>query len=63
MNQPQRMRLTIVGPYDGKLLQDFLNGKPVSLKGHKGYKVYVDGAYEEAQKRASNKADSQELHN
>ena len=59
----EQMRLTIVGPFDSDLLQDFINGKPVSFQGRKGYKIYVDGAYESAQKMASLKADHKRLDN
>ncbi|MCH3922355.1 hypothetical protein [Limosilactobacillus sp.] len=46
MDKPEQMRLTIVGPYDGELLQDFISGKPVSFQNHAGYKIYVGDAYE-----------------
>lgn len=53
----EQMKLTIVGPLDSELLQDVINGEPVSFQGRKGYKIYVDGAYESVQKMASLKAD------
>ncbi|MCW4387039.1 hypothetical protein [Limosilactobacillus oris] len=53
----EQMKLTIVGPLDSELLQDFINGEPVSFQGRKGYKIYVGDAYESAQKMASLKAD------
>lgn len=46
----EQMKLTIVGPLDSELLQDFINGEPVSFQGRKGYKIYVGDAYESAQK-------------
>lgn len=36
------MKITIIGPDNSKLLQDFLNGKHVSFK---DYKIFVDDAY------------------
>ena len=53
----EQMKLTIVGPLDSELLQDFVNAKPVSFEGRKGYKIYVGDAYESVQKMASLKAD------
>lgn len=46
----EQMKLTIVGPLDSELLQDVLNGKPVSFQVRKGYKIYVGDAYESVQK-------------
>ncbi|MCC4467314.1 hypothetical protein [Limosilactobacillus reuteri] len=44
------MKITIIGPDDSKLLESFLNGKPVSFAEHKGYKIFVDDAYEKEKK-------------
>lgn len=46
----EQMKLTIVGPLDSELLQDVINGEPVSFQGRKGYKIYVGDGYESAQK-------------
>lgn len=40
----EQMKLTIVGPLESELLQDFINGEPVSFQGRKGYKIYIGKA-------------------
>lgn len=45
------MKLTIIGPDDSKLLESFLNGKPVSFAEYKGYRIFVGDAYENNQKK------------
>lgn len=42
----EQMKLTVVGPFDSDLLQDFIDGRPVSFQSRKGYKIYVGDAYE-----------------
>lgn len=59
----EEMKLTVVGPFDSDLLQDFIDGRPVSFQGRKGYKIYVGDAYESVQKMASLKADHKRLNN
>ena len=53
------MKITIIGPDNSKLLQDFLNGKHVSFK---DYKIFVDDAYKAYLERKKEGSQSLPLH-